>query len=260
MTVDPHTMLVCFRALGRLFPPTPLDRVTSLTLAQLRAKYKWREPLTCLFGVFVFIGLAIGYYLLLDAAAVRYYRGFAGAPYLIRPAIGEFGVGAALLSVISAGYVVVVAHRFLLGAREYGIYLAYINNQFVVPVDFAKMFRWECAIGMPLLLALAIFRIDHYSVFTNQKIIENSFFSLGVENVHSYSEVQAVYEVRGYHARFYDVEAPYHLIRFTDGTTWESEQESKEAKLGYQRSIAYFVAEKSGTSLQHVAFREDIPR
>jgi hypothetical protein len=111
----------------------------------------------------------------------------------------------------------------------------------------------------PVLSLLAVLRIDNYTAFTNQAIIDNPFWSLGVQVEHPYAAVSGVYEIRGYHARFDDVVSPYQVIVFADGTRWESPRKTGGPKLEEQRQIVRFVAHQCSQKVQSIAFAEHIP-
>jgi hypothetical protein len=109
------------------------------------------------------------------------------------------------------------------------------------------------------LFTLAVMRVDNYTAFTNREVIDNPFGSIGMTEIHDYSTVAGIYEVRGYHARLEDKIAPYQLILFADGARWETRHGSGGPRLEHQREMMRFVAERSGVAFRVVNFIENIP-
>jgi hypothetical protein len=260
MVVNPGSIVGGFRLLARLFPAVPLERVTALSLEDLQAKYRNRDRWGNFFGFLASIALGIAYFFLLDCTASWYYHDLTSARFLIRPLRVEFGVCAVFLSLASSTFVLVI-FRWILGPEEYAIYMAYASHKAYppAPFDFTKAFRLMFCLGFPPLIVLGILRIDNYTAFTDQAIVDNPFLSLGTQTEYPYAAVRGVYEARGYHARFEDKVAPNQFIVFTNGARWEAPRGSGGEKLEYQRRIIRFVADRSGRRIRQVKFVEDIP-
>lgn len=261
MSVSPGSIQAGFRFLAWLFPAERLEKVTALSLEELQKKYKSRDRWGNFIGFLVFAGLAVGYYFLLYYVANWYYRNLSRAAFLLRPSAVEWGVFAGFLSLTSSTFIGLLIFRRVVGPDEYTIYLAYANHKAhpPAPYDITKVFRLFFWFGFLPLFLLVVLRIDNYTAFFDKSIVDNPFWSLGREVERPYTDVRAVYEVRGYHARFEDKVAPYQLIVFTDGQRWETSHGSGGLKLEHQREIARYVAERSGQKIRVVNFAEDIP-
>ncbi len=261
MSVGPGSIVAGFRFLAWLFPATPLDKVTTLSLDQLQEKYKRRDWWINIFGLSAFLLLAVAYYFLLDVGAERYYRDLSRSAYFIRPSAVEWGVLAAFLSLTSSTFFFFIVLRWVLGRQEYELYLAYASQKAhpPAPYDPTKVFQlFFWLIFFPLAL-VAVLRIDNYTAFTDKAMLDNPFLSLGKEVEYPFANVRGVFEVRGYHARFEDKVSPHQIIVFADGKRWESSRGSGGSKLDHQREILRYVAERSGRKIQNVNFAEEIP-
>jgi hypothetical protein len=262
MAVNPGSVMAGFRLLARLFPPVPLEAVTSQSLEELKEKYRGRDRWGNLLVFMAFVALAVVFYFLLDGASrlTRPDPGTSG--FLIAPGGVELGILAAFLSLFSSGLVVWTLLAWFLGPQEYAIYRAYASYRAspAAPWDIPTVFRWFFLLGFIPLLLFAVLVVDCYTAFTDEAIIDNSLWSLGVRVVHPYSSIRGTYDVQAYHARFNDVSSPYQVIVFDDGTQWVSAQGAGGPKLEEQREILRFVARKSGRQVRPVKFIEDIAR
>ncbi|OAI47598.1 hypothetical protein AYO44_01595 [Planctomycetaceae bacterium SCGC AG-212-F19] len=273
MSADPHTIqaltAVFLRWLARVFPPPPLHEATSLSEEELRAKYKWTDRL----GNFVVIPCCIA------AAAIVLYALF---EFLTKLRHGVLGDVAYMLHAVHAGELVIWAIfiaffsgpllgvylvRLYLG-RDFKEYLAYGSHYCVrtvdhgrptaIPVNVLAGYWVLClSVSVPLLIVVLL-RIDTFTGFTDTAMLDNDFLSLRTVT-RPYSEITGIYDIQGYHGRFEDFMEPYQIIRFRDGTVWNSEKHTGGERLANQREAMAFVARKCGLAVQVVNFEEDIP-
>jgi len=103
--------------------------------------------------------------------------------------------------------------------------------------------------------------VDTYTSFTNQHILLNPFWSIGMQITRNYRDVQGIYEVKKVrvHQRNEDRSEPYQVIIFNDRTRWETDRGSLDPKLQMQRDMMAFVSPQSGIPFRDVQFDEDIP-
>jgi hypothetical protein len=258
-SVNPGAILGGFRLVAWLFPPPRLRSFMPLSAEELAEQYRSRDRWCNVLGVLILVGLGAGFYFVAEACAKWWQRRWADAPYFYRPTALELGIWAGFLALFCTLYVMFLILRLALGADEYRLYIAYASNKLKpYPYDVLKIARWFFWLFAPLLLALIVFRVDTYMAFTDKAVVENPFLSLGVEHVWPYAAVRGVYEVQGYHARFEDKIAPFHVIVFNDGRRWESEHGSGGPKLEQQREGVRFVTRQSRRPFKKVAFIEDI--
>lgn len=256
MSASPEAILAGFRFFAWLFPATPLERLTSLSIDGLKVKYKKRDRVCGLLFLVGFVGLTVACYFVLDWLAEWHYRDISNARFVFRAISAEWGCWAGFLTLTSLGFMSLKILRWILDPKEYELYMAYsIYKSKLPPINPTKFFQWTFWIGFLPLVVLVVLRIDSYTAITANAIIENPFLSLGTEIVHPYASVRGVYEVRRFHERFKDVDQPYQLIVFADGTRWETNRYT----LQQQREIMSFVAQRSGKPYQEVEFAEDIP-
>ncbi len=259
MSVNPGTILGGFRLMAWLFPPPRLRSVTPLSVEELAEQYRSRDRWCNVLAALVLVGLGTAFFFVIGACAEWRHRRWADSPYFFRPMALELGIWGGFLALVCTLYVMFIILRLALGADEYRLYVAYTSNKLKpFPFDGVKVARLFFWLFAPLLLALIVLRVDTYTAFTDRAVVENPFLSLGVAHVWPYAEVRGVYEVQGYHARFEDKVAPFHVIVFNDGRRWESEHGSGGPKLENQREGVRFVARQSGRPFQKVAFIEDI--
>jgi hypothetical protein len=261
VSTSPGSIRAGFRLLAWLFPAPRLDKLTELSAEELHDQYKSRDRRVNLAVCLAYLGLAVGLFFLLDLAAAWRYRDLAEAEFLVRPVRVEFGVYAAFLSLTSSTFLLLGLLRWLLGRQEYTVYAAYLSQRAYpsAPWDVTQAFRWMFWLGFPPLVMVTLLRIDNYTAVTDKGVIDNPFWSVGTQVERPYTEVRGVYEIRGYHARFEDVVAPYHLIVFADGTRWQSPHGSGGPKMDHQRRLMILVAARSGREMRTVSFIEDVP-
>jgi hypothetical protein len=250
-----------FRLLAWLFPAQPLQSVTSLTMEELKRKYKWRDRVGNVLGALAFIGLSAVYFAALWKSGEWRVGDYRGAKFVMRPAVFEIALWAAWLSLTSVMVYILVGLRLVLGSAEYRQYVTYGSHRTFppAPYDVAKAFAFFFGTVFLPSLVLVAMRVDNFTLFTDGSIIHNPFVSIGRLAEHSYSDVRAVYEVRGIHGRFKDINQPYQLVLFGDGTRWQSDRGAGGLKLQYQRDAIRYVSTKSGCAVTPVNFSEDIP-
>lgn len=261
MTVGPGSIHAGFRFLAWLFPAAPLEKVTPLSVDELKAQYRQRDRWLNFLGFLGFLVVAVAYFFLLDFAAEWYYRDLTGSGPLLRLERAVIGVLAAFLSLCSSTLLLLLILRGGLGRQEYATYIAYASHKAYppAPFDVTRSFQLIFWLGFFPLAALTFLLIDNDTAFTDQAIIENPFWSIGAHTEHPYSAVRGLYEVQGYHARFEDKIAPFQVIVFADGTRWESPHGTGGSKLEHQREIMRFVAARTRLDVRKVSFIENIP-
>lgn len=243
-----------------LFPAPPLQSVTSLSLEELKNRFARRDLWGNILAFLLFVGLSVAIYFALDAIAEWHYAGLTTARFLIRPQRVEFAFVAGIIGLFAMPIVMMVLFRLWVGRDEYRFYAAYAGHKAAPehPFHATKVMTIMCLIGfIPFSVGMA-FRIDEYTIFTDDAMIFSPFASLGHREVRPYTSVKGIYEVRIQHLRFEDKVAPYQVIVFDDGTRWESDNDSGGEKLEYQRECARFVAQKSGRPLKMVEVVEEI--
>src|SRR5262245_49308573 len=122
-----------FRLLAWLFPARPLKSVTSLTMEELKRKYKWRDRVGNVLGVLAFIGLSTVYFAVLWESGEWRIRDYHGAKFIMRPAVVEIAAWAAWLSAASVMAYILVGLRLVLGSAEYLQYVTYGSHRIYPP-------------------------------------------------------------------------------------------------------------------------------
>jgi len=230
-------------------------------MEELKCKYKWRDRIGNVLGALAWTGLSAVYFVALWQGGEWRLGDYDGANFVMRPTVVEIAVWAALLSAASVMAYILVGLRLVLGSAEYRQYVTYGSHRTFppAPYDVTKAFAFFFgAVFLPSLVLVAM-RVDNFTVFTDGSIIHNPFVSLGHLAEHPYTDVRGVYEVRGVHGRFKDINQPYQLVLFGDGTRWQSDRGAGGLKLQYQRDAIQYVSTKSGRAVIPVNFIENIP-
>lgn len=241
------------------FPARHLEERNLVPLDQLREKYKSRDRWLNLMIFLTIIGLSAVYFGLLSWLGGIAREQFAAAKYLLHPFWLEAAILGFFLSVVSTPFYVFVAMSWILGQQEYAVYCAYgerrmRNGSFIR----YKVWLWMFLLIFLPLAVVASMRATTFTAFTEAALFDSDLKSFGVPTKHAYSDIEGLYQISGYHARFEDITEPYYLLIFNDGYRWRTDRGSGGPRFDYERKIVQFVAESSGVPIRDVAFVEDI--
>jgi hypothetical protein len=250
-----------FHLLGKLFPATPLESLTSEPYLELVEKYKKLDARGNLLGFVAFAVSTIAIASLLAGLAHMAQRGL---PADTRQVLGsgwvEFILWAMFPSIFGTIYLSLKFLRLMLGRQEFAIYVAYGARRMPGNIDTNKAFFWLSVIFIPPIVVLAALYVTSYTAFTDHALIDRPFGSPGTVSTRAYADIRGIYLVRGYHARFQDNEAPFFVIVFNDGSRWETRPGHQGDQLKSEVDLMTFVSEKSGVPISRVSFGEEIPR
>ena len=230
-------------------------------MEELLSKYKRRELTGNMLGVVAFGVVGVAYYLLFQFAADWCCRDLKDVRYLIRLEPILVGAFAGMLSLFSSTYFLHFLLRWFVGRVEYAVYMEYASRKMDAgaPIDLTKLFKWMFLLFFTPLFLFAVLLVDSFTAFTDQMIIDNPVWTLGIRVERPYTDVRGVYEVGGFHARFEDIMEPSHVIVFADGSRWETERKGEGPLLERHREIMRFVAEQNGRQVMKVDFVEELP-
>ena len=243
-------VLLAFRLFKLYFAPRPLSEVTSLSLSQLKAKYKRVDLLGNVLGIVVFLVLGAAM-----AGAAR------GVQILTnRHPDAKFVDGQGWFMTIVLGFLLAVAWSMpvlltfikIVVRGQYEEYLAYGSHLF--GWDWRKVIR---RVLVPLASVATVFcclAICMHTTFTDSGMYHAGYWSFGVEKFRSYSDIKGIYNVAGYTNRQTGKfgAQPLRYIVFTDG--------SREQFTPIADPCVDFAAEKSGRPIVDVRTRDDIPK
>jgi hypothetical protein len=260
MSVGPGEIVHGYRLLERLFPAPPLKSLTREPLEQLSRKYKRRDRWGNWLGFLAFVVMAVLYFFLLLGLSAWSRSGIVQPQHILHPFEVEHVCYALFLSLVSSTYFLVLILRWILGAKEYDLYMAYCGQRMPFHFHIGKAFRAFFLIFFLPLLIVAVLRVSMYTAFTERAMLDSPFGTLGIARQHPYADVRGVYLVRGYHGRFEDFKDPFYLIDFKDGFHWEVGRGSQSPRLDQEQAVVRYVAQQSGRPIREVQFAEDIPR
>lgn len=256
--VDPHTILAVFRLLGRLFPPPPLEKRTTLTFEELEEKYRRVDRFGNLAGFAFTVVLSAGFFFAGGGIADLYYTFKGRVLYLYRPHWIEFGIWfAAIAFPLSFPLLLLIVRWAMRG--NYPEYLAYGGHRLGFhPEKVAWLLFFVFFLPW---LPLAVLRLDHYTAFRDDGVAFSPFFSLGSEERHAYSGVRSIYAVARFRTDKGEViDSPHHAILLSDGILWTTRDRMHSLAGGTEAEMVQFVSTKSGKPVHKVGFAEDSPR
>ncbi len=192
-----------FHLLGKLFPATPLESLTSEPYPELVEKYKKLDASGNVLGFVAFVVSTIAIASLLAGLAHMAQRGL---PADTRQVLGsgwvEFILWAMFPSIFGTIYLSLKLLRLMLGRQEFAIYVAYGARRMPGNIDTNKAFFWLSVIFIPPIVVLAALYVTSYSAFTDRALIDRPFGSPGTVSARAYADIRGIYLVRGYHAQF----------------------------------------------------------
>jgi hypothetical protein len=263
---SPHLIMECFKLLGWLFPPPPLDEeLISAPEVLLERGKMWNlySGIACLVLLVAMSGV-LGY---LACVAAAWRLGHLGKTvFLIDASPIELCIWAVFLAMAVTPVVGLVLLRIALSGKLYRDYIMVLSHtsplggEAGVPVHVGKLCWFFFLLLGPLMLFWIALRIDSYTAFTQDAMILNSMWSLGREEIRPYQNIRGIYAVDGFHARFEDVHKPRHVLVFKDGTVWTTGDDMRAPRPETDVIFIDHIAQKSGQPVMNLPFLEDVPK
>jgi len=263
---SPKLIFLAFRFVGWLFPPPAFDKEIIPSSEILKEKGKWWNWVSGALFFPLLLACAILFCFISCRSAENHLAALGGPLFLIRAEPFELCVWAVFLALVVSPWLSMLILRVVLGKRRSNEFMMVVSHSSPmggaegVKVHFGKLFCFLFFLLGPLFLGLIVFRIDNYTAFTKDAMVVSPFWSLGKEEIHPYQDVQGVYAVAGWHARFQDVDKPHHVIVFKDGTVWTTGDGMRAPRPDSDRLFIQHIAERSGHPIRAVQFLEDIPK
>jgi hypothetical protein len=263
---SPHLIFECFKLLGWLFPPPPLDEESIAhpeVLLEKGKKWNFYSGVVCL-GLLAVVSALLGYLAILAAAWRLSHLG--KTVFLIDASPVELCIWAVFLAMAATPVVGLLVLRIALGRQLYADYIMVLSHtsplggEAGIPVHVGKVCWFLFLLLSPILLLWIAARIDSYTAFTEDAMIVNSMWSFGREQVRPYQNVRGIFAVDGYHARFEDVHKPRHVLVFKDGTRWTTGDDMRAPRPDTDAIFIDHIARKSGQPVMNLPFLEDVPK
>ena len=250
-----------FHLLGKLFPATPLESLTSEPYPELVEKYKKLDASGNVLGFVAFVVSTIAIASLLAGLAHMAQRGL---PADTRQVLGsgwvEFILWAMFPSIFGTIYLSLKLLRLMLGRQEFAIYVAYGARRMPGNIDTNKAFFWLSVIFIPPIVVLAALYVTSYSAFTDRVLIDRPFGSPGTvqrPRVCRYSRDLPRARVS---RAFSGQRGALLRDRLQRRSRWETRPGHQGDQLKSELELMNFVSNKSGEPISRVNFSEEIPR
>jgi hypothetical protein len=258
--VSPGGIVGGYRLLERLLPVPPLSEVTSESLETLSAKYLRRDKLGNRLGTVAWIVMWALFSVLIIVFVNSLHQSLGDVKHILAPFMAEYICYGAMLSLLSFMVLSLQICRWLVGRKEFEIYIAYCGWRMPWHFDLNRAFKWFFVLFFLPFALVVVMRAATYTAFTDQAILDSPFGHLGYATKRPYTDIRGLYQIQKMHGRQQDLPDRYTLIVFRDGSMWESNHDSQGLKLEEERAAAKFVSERTGLPIVPIDFRENVPK